>query len=348
MSRGLLKTKLLAKSSNTTPTTSSQYQVITLANLQTLINSGSLVAGRYYQITNLDSNLPDWQGVFMADSGTKLSTQGQGIYQNTLFTEAWVDWSTFSFVKIYDPKYNNEVENNINITLFKWNNPSWSDNKILGSQAVQADSVTVFTNNLIRNSQLDIIGNTVAAFEYNEIVNCPNIVVTPSVAGYTYKNNYIANSSINFIQQGQLDSCSVENIGANIAESHTKETVFGGRYSTFSVTLSFNANYNAGTSTLTIPINYKAYVGIFNFTNVGTGTGAINAVTTIVNPPIEWDYSIYNKSNNTDTLRLTKNTGNLRFGQGVSGSHIDLVNPPEYAQFKDYSNIEYLIIHNDY
>ena len=72
--------------SGPTPPSGCCYELITVAALQALAASSTMVQGTLYQVTDVTA---DWQVVILAESTSDVSFQGQGIYQNNLYTEAW-------------------------------------------------------------------------------------------------------------------------------------------------------------------------------------------------------------------------------------------------------------------
>lgn len=164
------------------------YFLITVAALQALQGANAMVQGAYYQITDVT---PDWQVVLLAESGNTIATQGQGIYQNALYTEAWYDLGINSLEKIYDPLYNNTVEGQINISTFPWNNSVYYNNYLDKSSAIVAYPTTVFNfndNYITQNSSIDFTDAAINAFRFNTITNQSVIDLTSTTIS-VFSNN---------------------------------------------------------------------------------------------------------------------------------------------------------------
>lgn len=203
-----------------TPPSGCCYTTITVAGIQALKTVGNLVQGEFYQITNVTS---DWQVVVMAESTTTVSSQGQGIFQNLLFTEAWYDVDFNTIYKIYDPKYNNEVEGFANIANFFWNNSDWHDNKILGESTYFVDGLsglTGFYDNYIFSGNVYFQNGATGGDFYGNNIVFSSINIDNSVVGTVRTNTLSGNCNIDFLN------------GSNISVFE-ENTFLGGSYALF-------------------------------------------------------------------------------------------------------------------
>lgn len=203
-----------------TPPSGCCYTTITVAGIQALKTVGNLVQGEFYQITNVTS---DWQVVVMAESTTTVSSQGQGIFQNLLFTEAWYDVDSNILYKIYDPKYNNEVEGFANIANFFWNNSDWHDNKILGESTYFVDGLsglTGFYDNYIFSGNVYFQNGATGGDFYGNNIVFSSINIDNSVVGVVRTNTLSGNCNIDFLN------------GSNISVFE-ENTFLGGSYALF-------------------------------------------------------------------------------------------------------------------
>lgn len=185
------------------------YELTTVAALQALVASNTLVQGTFYQITDVTAN---WQVVVLAESTNELSTQGQGIYQNALYTEAWYDLNTNTLLKIYDPLYQNTVEGTTILT-FPWNFANYTGNYIDSSSTVVAFPLLVndFNDNqIIDGSTCDFTNCTLGLFRANT-VSSGSYLSLQTVTMVDFVNNTLENSS-----SIQLDNST---IGGSISQN---------------------------------------------------------------------------------------------------------------------------------
>jgi hypothetical protein len=203
-------------------------------------------------------------------------------------------------------------------------------------------TISEVMNNDFHDSMFNIYNVFTTSFSSNS-VKSSTIEITDGSA-----TNYIQNSFMGCLialaDNGSFSGNNLQNINSTIYTSHVNQQAFGNVSSNMSVSLDISLVFNAGTNTLTIPAGYETYIGIFNLFN----GAATDRVETIANPPIGWEYRIYNTQNNGNIVRFRKNIGNLKFHTGISGADIDLIQPQDFVQFQDYSNVEYLINYNNY
>ena len=189
------------------------YTPITVSALQALKGANAMVQGTMYQITDVTA---DWQVVLLAESGSEIATQGQGIFQNLLYTEAWYDLNNNELLKIYDPLYDNSVGGAANISIFPWGSASWTNNIIDSSSTFVALPTTITSfigNSIINNSLFDLtdgnfgviqqnifnganftaISGNVTTITYN-IIDSASSVALDGATISTFSNNTISNS----------------------------------------------------------------------------------------------------------------------------------------------------------
>jgi len=174
------------------------YELITVAALQALVAANNMVQGTFYQITDVT---PDWQVVMLAESTSELSTQGQGIYQNSLYTEAYYSLNTNTLEKIYDPTYRNSVAGSLNIAAFPWNLTAYNNNEIdatssfIGFPAL----LTSFSGNrILQGSTIDITNVTVTSVDNNNVLSGSTLSMIGATVNIV-SNNYIYDGSTLFI-----------------------------------------------------------------------------------------------------------------------------------------------------
>lgn len=195
------------------------YTLTTVAALQALQTAGTMVQGTFYQITDVTA---DWQVVVLAESGTEISTQGQGIYQNTLYTEAWYDLATNTLYRIYDPLYNNDVQGSANISWFLWNDNDYYDNIVEQSSTIIGNKPTNFFGNTITGSSfLNFTGTIINLFRFNYIHDS-SVGIQNSSHDY-FQFNYLYNSfvGINNTTVSGIDSCYCFQSGLNVSSGST-------------------------------------------------------------------------------------------------------------------------------
>lgn len=198
------------------------YETIGYVALQNLASIGGLVAGAMYHITDVTA---DWEIIIMAESTSTVSTQGQGIYDNSLFVEAWYELSTNTIQKIYDPIFNNEVEGDTNISGFLWNNALWQDNKIIGGSVVDFTGFTAteFKGNTIAGrSVLDLTNSTFGQFTDNHVDVASNLIFSNCSNSFFVDNIFntaqvsFTNSSLNSIVENNITTGVIEGDSCNI------------------------------------------------------------------------------------------------------------------------------------
>ena len=170
------------------------YELITVAALQALAAANNMVQGTFYQITDVT---PDWQVVMLAESGTELSTEGQGIFQNSLYVEAYYILNTNTLEKIYDPLYKNSVSGSANIITFPWNQVAYNNNEIDETSSIVSVPlfITSFSGNkLLNNSSIDMNGATVNSVDGNTLNGNCNLDMQSAVVDIV-SNNFLYNGS---------------------------------------------------------------------------------------------------------------------------------------------------------
>lgn len=250
--------------------TSCCYEAITVAALQALKASTSLEAGKHYLITDVT---PDWEVIVMATSTAEVTTQGDAIYQNVLFCEAFYDLDTNTILKIYDPTNFNEVEGDQNIAVFQWNNALWNGNIIVENSSLiyPSGTVTNFQNNtLLSNSQIDITDATIANVIGNTLQNGATIMAM---------NAQVESVSYNLISQGASIDCfattSLFGIDYNVLNQSSALSVS-------SATLSGHASNNtlSGSSNITIDTAVDEIVnntlGNNSYITITTGSSSLS------------------------------------------------------------------------
>lgn len=190
--------------------------VDTLANIQALAGTNSLVPGAVYFITDVISG--GWQVMLQAINVAELSTVGLGIYQYGALYAA-IEYSPINgawaplyprLLKVSEAKFNNTVEYNANldwdnIAVFAWDNPNVKGNTIDGTSKFDpgTSSITVFNyNTIINNSEFTLTSSNLNNCNNNTIDNSTVLLtnvglITPA----DFKQNKINNSvfSINTV-----------------------------------------------------------------------------------------------------------------------------------------------------
>lgn len=201
--------------SGPTPPSGCCYELITVAALQALAASSTMVQGTLYQVTDVTA---DWQVVILAESTSDVSFQGQGIYQNNLYTEAWYNLYTNQLLRIYDPTYQNDIEGETNILGFTWNTPLWFDNRISGGSSVTftGASITNFYSNTFTDGCLvDLTNLTCTDFFGNNISGSPTTLQAPSAIITEFGNNNITLQSSVLLDDCNISGFTNNNISAS-------------------------------------------------------------------------------------------------------------------------------------
>lgn len=245
-------------------TTDCCYETITQAALVALKVGATLEAGRTYLITDVTA---DWQVMIRATSTSELTTQGNAIYQGTLYVEAWYDLMTNTLWKVYDPKYNNEVEIQANVLAFNWNNPNWYNNKIVGGSQIFVNggtSITFFCNNEINSgSTVDLQDGILTTFDLNSISEGSYLQISSSTLTTFTGNEISAQSSVS-IQSTTITNFNGNQISAGTSVLLLSLTMIG----VFSNNNIVDSNVNLITATVT---NFHSNT-LFQGTVVGNTT----------------------------------------------------------------------------
>lgn len=242
------------------------YELVTEAALQALQAGLAMVQGTMYQITDVT---PDWQVVVLAESTSTIATQGQGIYQNLLFTDVEYNLNLGLLQRVYDPLYNNEVVGELNIFEFLWNNPDWTNNKITGSSSIflTGAAITEFNYNVIDNSVVDLSNATMDLFTYNTISE--NSVLTASAATFTAISGNIVSG------QGTLSLDSTTSIGAYYNSVSSASFLL-----VQNATIGGSIVYNALKGNSTISLSFATLVSSIEGNNLSSGASIGGGVTT--------------------------------------------------------------------
>lgn len=172
------------------------FETITVAALQALISGGTLEAGRTYLVTDVSA---DWQVMTRAMTISSVTTQCNAIYQGSLYAEAWWDAITNTLWKIYDPKFNNEVEGTLNIAQFTWNDASWFDNKIVAGSTFIAGAASLgqFNGNIIGpGATFDMTGAVILNVSLNIVSNNCTLTLNNATLDSLVSNNLKSGSSL--------------------------------------------------------------------------------------------------------------------------------------------------------
>lgn len=242
------------------------YELVTEAALQALQAGLAMVQGTMYQITDVT---PDWQVVVLAESTSTIATQGQGIYQNLLFTDVEYNLNLGLLQRVYDPLYNNEVVGELNIFEFLWNNPDWTNNKITGSSSIflTGAAITEFNYNVIDNSVVDLSNAAMDFFTYNNISE--NSVLTASAATFTAISGNIVSG------QGTLSLDSTTSIGAYYNSVSSASFLLAQN-----ATIGGSITYNTLKGNSTISLSFATLVSSIEGNNLSSGASIGGGVTT--------------------------------------------------------------------
>jgi hypothetical protein len=213
------------------------FETITVAALQALISGGTLEAGRTYLVTDVSA---DWQVMTRAMTISSVTTQCNAIYQGSLYVEAWWDAMTNTLWKIYDPKFNNEVEGPLNIAQFTWNDASWFDNKILaGSTFISGvASLSQFNGNVIGpGSTWDMTNVTATNISFNVVSGNSTVSMIDASIENVVSNRLDSGSSM------LMDGASL----AGVSNNSLSASSFLGLQNAVASGLIYNNSLDAGT-----------------------------------------------------------------------------------------------------
>lgn len=205
---GYLASKLVSTDGSVTfqvlnPAGNEQYDmtvlnlvVLTVAQAQVLAAASGFAIGRYYKITDVTAN---WQVVLMALTKTTLASEGQGIYQDSLFTEAYYNLPANLLLRITDSYYDNDISGSLNIDEFPWNNPDYIENTIDEGSRVIFSNTTLSSfvgNQVLGGSTIDFTDCIVDQFIHNAISASGNVSLNGAIAGVILGNRIDGNASL--------------------------------------------------------------------------------------------------------------------------------------------------------
>jgi len=275
---------------------------ITVAQGQALQASSTLQPGQFYRIIDVT---PDWQVIAMADSISRMSFNGEGIFNSNLRCAVLYNLTSNQLLRVDDPTYQNTIEGYANISGFPWGQAAYNNNRVTGGGVLILTGATLTsfayntvgegsTFDLTNCSAQNVTRNTViegSAFDlssftgFDVTANLCDGGATQSYSGCTMLAGDIAQ---NQAQSGGTISLTGCTVGNNITANKVTATAL---IQFISSTL-FNLNYNEvsasarilgdATTTNTVGINKNicASDGVLNLSGGLTGTVFNNSVTT--------------------------------------------------------------------
>lgn len=273
MGRSIMRSKIFAKQNlggtggGTFP---NLFYTVTYADLLSFITLSTLVSGASYEVTDVATN---WKVIVRASSNSSVELDSTAIYYNTTlaiytYFESIYDALNNEIIWVYDYKNRNTVESWNNISVFPWGNSNWTDNSITSSSTlILGGTVGAFKYNNIVNSTINLNSAIITNFINNNIEYSNLGVYTCEVTYSTIKYSSFDirdNTQLNYVQIHNLESATLDTgINYNACE-YTKNT-----YSNFYVEYDMSNNFifDQINAVLNLKPNHAPWIGVYYLAN---------------------------------------------------------------------------------